>query len=492
MNIRTLLVRNSLNSVVCKLLVKKNARRFLFKQIESRLYRDSMMHRPAQCPVQAKLDRMDIISGLFDGIDRAITRGIVSKTTMRRMLNALLGNVFLNEDAKRLERKKGCVLPSFVVVSPTGKCNLRCKACYASDAALDGCQLGFEVFDRILREKRELWGSHWTVISGGEPFLWYDNGWDLMRLARRHPNDAFMVYTNGTIIDDELAAYIAEVGNITPAISVEGFEDETDGRRGGGTHQKVLQAFESLRKHGVPFGISATATRDNWDVITSDEFVDFCFVEQGAIYGWIFQYMPMGRDQNLDLVVPPESRVEMARRMWHLVRKRKVFMIDFWNSATVSQGCIAGGRHGGYFHINWDGDIMPCVFTPYAAGNINHIYAAGGDLNTAIESPFFQKIRKWQKEYGFQKPAKDTGNWLCPCAIRDHFDVFAQTVTSCGGRPINAEAAQAINDPRYHQAMIDYGSKMANLTDEIWASEYVKPQNTDKCLAKLVEHGHSK
>ena len=476
MNIREVLVRNTTNSLICALVTNRTARRFLCHMIKSQLYKESMAYRPDEYPAQAKLDRMDVLAGLLTGIDRIIDRGIVSKPVMKHLFDAFLGNVILNEDAKSLQQEQGSVLPAFVVVSPTGKCNLRCKGCYAADAALQGRQLSFDVFNRILREKREFWGSHWTVISGGEPFLWRDGEWDLIKLARLHPNDVLMVYTNGTLIDDEFAARIAEVGNITPAISVEGFEKETDARRGEETYRKIMRAFEALRKHGIPFGISATATRDNWDIVTSTEFVETYFIEQGALYGWIFQYMPMGRDQNLDMVVPPESRVEMARRMWHIVRERKVFMIDFWNSATVSQGCISAGRHGGYFHVNWDGDVMPCVFTPYAACNINDIYANGGSLLQALNSPLFETIRKWQMEYGYERPVAETGNWLCPCAIRDHFDMFANAVKASGARPINPEAEKAIDDPSYCEEMLSYGKRMANLTDEMWLSDYTKSE----------------
>jgi MoaA/NifB/PqqE/SkfB family radical SAM enzyme len=480
MNIRKVLTQKHLNAALSTSLSNNSIRRLLFKCIASHLHHESMTDRPEQCPTQAKLDRMDAIIGLLSGLDRIIDRGIVSKQILLRILDSFLGNVILNEDAKRAERKLNAAVPSFVVVSPTGKCNLRCSSCYASDAALKGNELSMAVFDRILREKRELWGSHWTVISGGEPFLWYDNDWNLIRLAKRHPHDIFMVYTNGTLIDDQLAEYIAEAGNITPAISVEGFQAQTDSRRGEGAYQSILRAFAALRGNGVPFGVSATATRDNWEIITSNEFADFYFVEQGALYGWIFQYMPMGRGQNLDLIVPPDLRVEMSSRMWKLVRERKIFLIDFWNSATVSQGCIAAARHGGYFHINWDGDIMPCVFTPYAAGNINDIYAQGGNLNTAVGLPFFKKIRHWQKDYGFQKPAVETGNWLCPCAIRDHFDTFAQAVNLCDARPINAEALYAIENPDYHDGMVKYGERMADLTQNIWSSDYLKSQVSRK------------
>lgn len=204
MNIRELLIHRYSNAALCTLLANKNVRRILFKRVESHLRHESMTYKPDQCPLQAKQDRMDVIIGLLNGFDRTITKGIISRPVMKHMLDALLGNVMLNEDAKRIQRKQGTAPPSFVVISPTGKCNLRCEGCYAADAALHGKELSMQVFDRILCEKRELWGSHWTVISGGEPFLWYDNDWDLVRLARRHPHDVFMVYTHGIISPSQL------------------------------------------------------------------------------------------------------------------------------------------------------------------------------------------------------------------------------------------------------------------------------------------------
>lgn len=38
------------------------------------------------------------------------------------------------------------------------------------------------------------------------------------------------------------------VGNFVPAISLEGFEEATDGRRGDGVYQKVTKAMSLLRE----------------------------------------------------------------------------------------------------------------------------------------------------------------------------------------------------------------------------------------------------
>jgi len=81
------------------------------------------------------------------------------------------------------------------------------------------------------------------------------------------------MYTNGTLIDRECAARLAELGNVTPAISVEGWEKETDERRGKGVFRKIMQAMENLRNAGVPYGILVTATRENAEILLAEPFI---------------------------------------------------------------------------------------------------------------------------------------------------------------------------------------------------------------------------
>lgn len=281
-----------------------------------------------------------------------------------------------------------------------------------------------------------------------------------------------MVYTNGTLITEEIARRMGELGNVSPALSLEGFERETDARRGAGVFKKILDAFERLRRHGVPFGVSVTPTAKNWDVVTSDRFIDFCFEEQGAVYGWCFQYMPIGSEPDLDLVLTPESRFEMLKRTHHIVRDKKVLFADFWNSGVVSYGCISAGRAGGQFYIDWNGDVSPCVFVPYAVDNVYSVYERGGDLNTLREAPFFRKIRAWQDERGFARPAEEVRNWLCPCPIRDDFDFLRREALETGARPINKAAADALNDPGYRARMAEYAREYERLSSHLWEKEF--------------------
>jgi len=468
-------VRNdSLSSLVRFLVRHRRLRQASMKLIEKKARRIVVEDNEDNRPLQVQEDKLAHLTAILHSFDRTIERGLISRHVLNRWLDTLLDNVFCWGDACReAEQRLGFTPPLFVLVSPGKKCNLHCTGCYACSDAASAAKLDWATFDRILTEKEELWGSYFTVISGGEPFLWEDDGKDLLDMAAKHDSNFFMVYTNGTLITKSVAGRLAELGNVSPAISVEGFEAETDQRRGRGVHRRILQAMANLREVGVPFGISVTATRHNAEMVTSDEFADFYFDEQGAAYGWIFQYMPIGRKHTLDLMVSPEQRLEMWRRTRRLVLDRKIFVADFWNSGTSSSGCIAAGRPGGYCYIDWDGDVTPCAFVPYSTANLNDIYRAGGNLNDILTCPLFERIRRWQDEYAYAQPAENTGNWLCPCAIRDHFGEFLDAARSSHARPIDEEAAVGLADADYHCGMIAYGKEYDRLSSEIWDEQYV-------------------
>jgi len=122
----------------------------------------------------------------------------------------------------------------------------------------------------------------------------------------------------------------------------------TDARRGDGVFDRVVAAMTRLRQAHVPFGISVTATRDNAEEVLSNEVIEFFYGQMGAMFGWLFHYMPIGRAITLELMPTPQQRLAMMRRMWEIVGQKHYFLADFWNSGILVDGCISAGGRGGY------------------------------------------------------------------------------------------------------------------------------------------------
>ncbi|MDP1629101.1 MAG: radical SAM protein, partial [bacterium] len=238
-------------------------RRLIFYFAEKKLYRDIVEKKDPKWvsydfPRRAREDNFYITRALMRTIDRALARKLISKRIWRQTFNFIAAHLPKEKESPKSSffKKYGFKPPALLALSPTKLCNLKCLGCYSDSSAQSRQKLPFEIISRIIKEQKELWGSHFTVITGGEPFLYNDNGKTILNLAAEHPDTLFLVYTNGTLIDEEIAKRLTKLGNITPAISIEGFEKETDKRRGRGIHQKILRTFEYLRKSGVLFGIS--------------------------------------------------------------------------------------------------------------------------------------------------------------------------------------------------------------------------------------------
>jgi len=467
-----------ISSTLNRMVNHKYLRKLLTKKIDGYIYK-STVNNNSEDLKQVQLKQYQFLSAMLHCVIRNVGKGYISKEVTRKIIDVLVQNNLMEGDlsyeqtVEKFKEKYGEPPPSFIVFSPTQKCNLYCVGCYASSAANTPATIPYSYVDRVVSEVHDSWGSRFITISGGEPFMYKSEGKTLLDIFEKYNDMFFLVYTNGTLINEEIAEKLAETANITPAISVEGFERETDQRRGHGTHKKILRAMECLRQAGVPFGISVTATSKNIDILLTDEFYDFYFKEQGACYMWQFQLMPIGRGKDeMDLMVTPEARIKLYRKWEKLLSEKKYCLADFWNSGVLSRGCIAYGRSGGYFYIDWDGNVTPCAFIPYYVDNIYDLYNNGKTLSDALFSDFMKNGRKWQREYGLDNWKKPK-NWLMPCSIRDHYEIFRKSVLPKGAKPEDDKAKEALESDEYFEVLKKYDEELEGLTEKIWETEYL-------------------
>ncbi len=408
-------------------------------------------------------------------IKHNLDRGIISKTYMKSIMKTLYYGLFYN-NKESLDYKKtyGTLPPAFVTISPTHRCNLNCDGCYAASTDKTVSSLPYKVVDRLVNEMHDLMGSRFIVFSGGEPFFWKDEGKGIIDIAESHPDMFFMVYTNGLLLNEETIKRLTTTANLSPSISIEGYGDLTDARRGAGTYAKIMQTTELMKKYGFPFGLSVTASKKNIELLLEDSFYEHFYETVGATYMWMFQYMPIGRAKDtIDLMLTPEQRVNLLKKWEHLLFDKSYFVADFWNSGAGSDGCIAYGRRGGYFHVNWKGNISPCVFMPYWKDNIYDLYRDGKTIKDALFSDYFVRGREWQKTKNIFTPQAD--NHFAPCSIRDHHAQFRKDILAADIKPDDANAGAALQDPEYYEKLTRYGTEIGRLTFPLWQKR-VGPQ----------------
>lgn len=163
---------------------------------------------------------------------------------------------------------------------------------------------------------------------------------DIIRLCEKHRDMAFHAFTNGTLIDEEFCREMLRVGNFFVSISVEGFEEANDGRRGQGHFQKAMDAMDLMHSHRIAFGVSICYTSRNYKVVTSDDFLGL-LISKGCVFAWYFHYMPVGLNADTSLLLTPKQRAYMkdrVREIRGITGGKELYCIDFQNDGEFAGG----------------------------------------------------------------------------------------------------------------------------------------------------------
>ncbi len=373
-------------------------------------------------------------------------------------IRTFMKNMFVNvslewmQTNEKLQETEGISAPYTVLISPTMRCTLRCKGCYAGEYTQKD-DMSMDDFRRIIKESKEL-GTHFFTILGGEPFVRF---WELAEVFEENQDCLFQVFTSGLFITDQVADKLKELKNVVIAVSVNGDEKETDYMRGPGVYQKVLLAMEKMNQRNILFGMSLVLTKHNFEIMTNPDFY-MEWRKRGVIYAWNFLFMPVGRDPITapELMPTPEQRYKYGEFIQKFRNEEPFYIMDFWADAPFVHGCIAGGRR--YLHINHKGDVEPCIFAHFATDNIND-----KSLLECLKSPFFTEIRSHQPH---------TDNLLRPCMIIDNPTVLRNAVKRNNARPTHEGASVVINE--LAPQLDAYSKAAAEYLDPIWERDWQK------------------
>ena len=347
--------------------------------------------------------------------------------------------------------KEQCNVPWIILFDPTSACNKHCVGCWAADYG-NSLNLTYEEMDRLVTEGSEL-GCHLYMLTGGEPLV---RKRDVIRLAEAHNDCLFNIFTNASLIDQEFCDDVKRVGNIVFSVSLEGTEDSNDGRRGDGSYQEVMRAFDLMRENGLLFGTSTAYTRANTEMVSSDEYFD-TIIAKGCRWAWYFHYMPVGEGASVDLCPTVEQREYMLRRIREVrgvTGGKPIFAMDFQNDGEYVGGCIAGGRV--YCHINARGDVEPCVFIHYSNANIKE-----QSLLDCLKQPIFQAYRR---HYPW------TDNMLRPCPMLENPEVLPQIVHEADAKCTEYVTPEDVD--HLCQRTSAYAKSWEQRAEELWLEQH--------------------
>ena len=229
-----------------------------------------------------------------------------------------------------------------------------CKECISSDGDDAECKvdgrkhLTAEQLDGIIRQSKAQ-GSYFFGILGGEPLM-YKGLWEVIE---KHPDCYFQLFTNATLITDEVAQRMSRLGNITPLISIEGLREESDARRGrDNVYERTLAGLRACRKAKLIFGVAASIGRSNYDELVSRKHIED-MAREGAAYLWYYIYRPVGRNPIVENALTREQ-----------IRSFRQFLVDERMDAPL-------------FIIDTYWDDMGRAMCPAATGMSHHISPSG-------------------------------------------------------------------------------------------------------------------
>lgn len=283
----------------------------------------------------------------------------------------------------------------------TEKCNLHCLHCYRDDEIFEDPDISdlFRVLDRFMGFLEEGKAGNRKMkahinIAGGEP-LFRDDFYEFVSiLSSMSRLFSFGILSNGTMIDRDMAGFLARSNVSFVQVSLDGMEETHDQLRGVGNFKAVSQALKNLYGAGVRTFVSFTASRMNYREF--GKLADHCRKMKVSKF-WADRMLPIGAGANLatSCLGPSETYEfvnEMAKaraKKGRFFKKRTEIAMDralqFHSGGGYPYSCSAGDK---LMAVMPDSSVYPCRRMPVRIGNLND-----SSFSEIYFSEYFKSLR---------------------------------------------------------------------------------------------------
>jgi MoaA/NifB/PqqE/SkfB family radical SAM enzyme len=356
------------------------------------------------------------------------------------------GALGLHRFKRRL--KKGDFFPAFHFISVTDDCNLNCQGCWVTGKKKNA-RMEPEMLDKIITQSKEK-GSYFFGILGGEPLMYKP----LFEVFRKHSDCYFQLFTNGTLLTQEVAEDLQKLANVTPLISFEGDQEVADVRRGGfNVYEKTQEAIDNSTKAGLVTGVAMSVCKSNLELAFSEEFIH-SLIKRGVLYLWYYIYRPVGKDATIELALSQEEIEKLRIFLVEARTKYNIVIVDaYWDQNGKGLCPAASGLS---HHINASGDIEPCPIIQFSGENV-----ANGDLSELY------KKSKLLDGFRAEIPLKTSG-----CVVMDDPQWIVNHVNKHGAKDSSGRGneAERLNGM---QKIPSHGS-VKEIREKSWAYRFAK------------------
>jgi MoaA/NifB/PqqE/SkfB family radical SAM enzyme len=233
-------------------------------------------------------------------------------------------------------------------------------------------------------------GAYFFGILGGEPLMYKG----LLDVLEKHKDCYFQLFTNGHLLTDEVAKRLKKMGNVTPLISIEGLEAESDVRRGkNDVYRRSLEGIRACKKAKLIIGAAASICRSNFEELVNRRYLEL-LAKEGVHYLWYYIYRPVGADPNPGNALDREQIIALRRFVVEQRCCAPLQIIDaYWDDKGLALCPAAAGIS---HHISPSGAVEFC---PPMQMSKDFLNANGSNLKEIFaNSSFLADFRKLTAE----------------------------------------------------------------------------------------------
>ncbi len=152
----------------------------------------------------------------------------------------------------------------------TFRCNNNCIHCYCNTPPNDASEMAREMDTGMIRDiisQLADQGCLWLLLTGGEPFLRPD--FKEIYLHAKKKGILVTLFSNGTLIDERIADFLAEWRPFSTEITLYGATEKTyeEITRVKGSYRRCIGGIELLIERKVPLKLKTMAMRQNFHEI---------------------------------------------------------------------------------------------------------------------------------------------------------------------------------------------------------------------------------